>query len=178
MIIIPYWLTQIWFPALMEIVTDNPIVINRKKNLLTLPHRGQQHPLGKELTLLACRVSGKFSKVDDFLKHQQIFSCHHGNIPRKKQYDTFIKKWFVYCSIRKINQFEASLDNVIEFLSSLFEKGLGYSSINTARSALSALGLKFDSILVGQHPLIISYLRGVFNLVLADRNILAYGMLS
>jgi hypothetical protein len=54
-----------------------------------------------------------------------------------------------------------SLDNVIEFLSSLFEKGLGYSSINTARSALSALGLKFDSILVGQHPLIISYLRGV-----------------
>jgi hypothetical protein len=66
--------------------------------------------------------------------------------------------------MRKINQFEASLDNVIEFLSSLFEKGLGYSSINTARSALSALGLKFDSILVGQYPLIISYLRGVFNL--------------
>ena len=46
----------------------------------------------------------------------------------------------------------------------MFEKGLGYSSINTARSALSALGLKFDSILVGQHPLIIRYLRGVFNL--------------
>ena len=83
MIIIPYWPTQISFPALMEIVTDNPIVINRKKNLLTLPHRGQQHSLGKELTLLACRVSGKFSKVDDFLKHQQIFACHHGNIPRK-----------------------------------------------------------------------------------------------
>jgi hypothetical protein len=44
------------------------------------------------------------------------------------------------------------------------KKGLGYSSINIARSALSALGLKFDSILVGQHPLIIRYLRGVFNL--------------
>lgn len=82
----------------------------------------------------------------------------------KKQYDTFIKKWFVYCSMRKINQFEASLENVIEFLSSLFEKDLGCSSINTVRSALSAQGLKFDSILVGQHPLIISYLRGVFNL--------------
>jgi hypothetical protein len=66
--------------------------------------------------------------------------------------------------MRKINQFEASLENVIEFLSSLFEKDLGYSSINTARSALSAQELKFDSILVGQHPLIISYLRGVFNL--------------
>ena len=74
------------------------------------------------------------------------------------------QKWFVYCSKRKINQFEASLANVIEFLSILFEKGLGYSSINTARSALSVLGLKFDSILVGQHRLIIRYLRGVFNL--------------
>jgi hypothetical protein len=30
-----------------------------------------------------------------------------------------------------INQFEASFENVIEFLSSLQEKGLGYSSINT-----------------------------------------------
>jgi hypothetical protein len=28
-------------------------------------------------------VSGKISKVEDFLKHQQILSCHHGNIPRK-----------------------------------------------------------------------------------------------
>jgi hypothetical protein len=37
----------------MEIVTDNPIVINRKKKILSLPHRGQQHPLGKKLTLLA-----------------------------------------------------------------------------------------------------------------------------
>jgi hypothetical protein len=32
MIIVPYWPTQIWIPALMEIVTDSPIVINRKKN--------------------------------------------------------------------------------------------------------------------------------------------------
>ena len=38
MIIVPYWPTQIWFPALMKIVTDNPIVINRKKKLLTLAH--------------------------------------------------------------------------------------------------------------------------------------------
>ena len=82
----------------------------------------------------------------------------------KKQYETFIKKWFVYCSKSTINQFEASLENVLEFLSSFFEKGLGYSSINTVRSAFSALGLKLDSILVGQHPLIIRYLRGVFNL--------------
>lgn len=83
LIVAPYWPTQVWFPALMEILTDNPIVINRKKKILTLPHLDRQHPLGKKLTLLACRVSGKTSKVEDFLKHQQIYLCHHGSIPRE-----------------------------------------------------------------------------------------------
>ena len=57
MIIVPYWPTQIWFPALMEIVTDNPIVINRKKHLLTLPH-----PLGKNLLCLHVEHQEKFRK--------------------------------------------------------------------------------------------------------------------
>ncbi|CAG2256276.1 unnamed protein product [Mytilus edulis] len=41
------------------------------------------------------------------------------------------------------------------FLTSLFEAGLGYSSLNTARGSLSALGLKCEGHLVGSHPLII-----------------------
>lgn len=82
----------------------------------------------------------------------------------KKQYHTYIKKWFVYGSEMQIDQFQANLENFIEFLTTLFQKWLGHSCINTAKSALSALGLKFDSVLVGQHPLVIRYLRGVFNL--------------
>lgn len=70
----------------------------------------------------------------------------------------------MYCNQRKIDPFQTNLEHVIEFFTSLFENGLGYSSINSARSALSALGLKFDTILVGQHPLVIRYLKGVFNL--------------
>lgn len=68
----------------------------------------------------------------------------------KKQYHTYIKKWFVYGSEMQIDQFQANLENVIEFLPTLFKKWLGHSCINTAKSALSALGLKFDSVLVGQ----------------------------
>lgn len=46
----------------------------------------------------------------------------------------------------------------------MFENGVGYSSINTARSALSSLGIKLDSISVGSHPLVTRFLRGVFNI--------------
>lgn len=56
------------------------------------------------------------------------------------------------------------MEDVIEFLSFLFNKGLGYSAINAARSALSSLGLFFDNIAVGKHPLVIRFLKGVFNL--------------
>ena len=34
----------------------------------------------------------------------------------------------------------------------------------TARSAMSALGLMFDNVLVGAHPLVIRFMKGVFNL--------------
>ena len=46
----------------------------------------------------------------------------------------------------------------------MFEKGLGYSSINSARSALSSLGIKWENISVGNHPLVVRFLRGIYNL--------------
>lgn len=80
-VIAPYWPTQVWFPALMEILTDNPVIIPKKKNLLTLPHSGESHPLSRKLNLIACRVSGKTFEVEDFLKRQQKFSCLRGGAP-------------------------------------------------------------------------------------------------
>lgn len=43
----------------------------------------------------------------------------------------------------------------------LFHKGLSYNALNATRSAL---GLCFDNILVGKHPVIIRFMRAVHNL--------------
>lgn len=51
----------------------------------------------------------------------------------------------------------------MDFLTVLFHEGKGYSSLNTARSAVSCLSLK-DSVSVGNHPLVRKFLKGVFNL--------------
>ena len=57
------------------------------------------------------------------------------------------------------------MNDVLNFLTFLFEKEqLGYSSINTARGALSAMCIKLDGTLAGTHPLVIRFLKGVFNL--------------
>jgi hypothetical protein len=54
--------------------------------------------------------------------------------------------------------------NVLDFLTKSFEEGLSYSSLNSARSSLSVLGLCFDNIIVGSHPTIILFMRAVYNL--------------
>lgn len=52
----------------------------------------------------------------------------------------------------------------MEFLTELFQQGLGYSSLNIARGALSSLGLTIEGIPVGRHSLVIRYMKGVFNI--------------
>ena len=56
------------------------------------------------------------------------------------------------------------MEEVIEFFTEQFQNGLGYDSLNTARSALSSLGLQFEGFKVGSHPLIIRYMKGIFTL--------------
>ena len=53
---------------------------------------------------------------------------------------------------------------VLQFLTTLYEEGLGYSAINTARSALSAVVILPDNKTVGSHPLVVRFLKGIFEL--------------
>ena len=48
-------------------------------------------------------------------------------------------------------------------MTTLFEKNLSYSSLNTARSALSTI-VTVDGMPIGSHPLVERFLKGVFNL--------------
>jgi hypothetical protein len=53
------------------------------------------------------------------------------------------------------------------FLHSLYTKGMSYSSLNTARSAIYNLGLTPEAsqsyVPIGRHLLVCRYLKGVFN---------------
>ena len=56
-LIVPFWHTQHWFPLLIEDLCSYPIRIPRHRDLLTLTHSGEKHPL-IHLSLIACVVSG------------------------------------------------------------------------------------------------------------------------
>ena len=52
----------------------------------------------------------------------------------------------------------------MNFLAELFQSGVGYSAINTARSALSSILILLDNTIFGSHPLVSRLLKGVFEL--------------
>ena len=80
----------------------------------------------------------------------------------KKQYSWYIKKWTAFCLKRKVNHLQPPVGAVLDFLSELYDKGLTYSAINCARSALSSYVSLDDGSVVGQNPVVCRLLKGVF----------------
>jgi hypothetical protein len=78
----------------------------------------------------------------------------------QKQYKGYIERWLKFCSENDFNCRSPQISEVIDYLVTLFESGLGYSCVNTARSALS---LQSGNPL-GSHPLVVRFMKGVFEL--------------
>jgi hypothetical protein len=72
-------------------------------------------------------------------------------------------QWKTFCIARNLPYIQATVALGLDFLQSLFAKGLGYSALNTARSALSSIIDLQSDILFGSHPDVKLYMKGVFN---------------
>lgn len=82
----------------------------------------------------------------------------------QKQYISHQNNWFKFASRKQVDPHSPSIVDVLEFLTELFNKGVGYSSINTARCALSALITWQEKPTIGSHPLVTRFLKGVYEL--------------
>lgn len=82
----------------------------------------------------------------------------------QKQYSVYIRRWFHYCGEKQISTVQANVTHVLDFLTEQFQAGCAYSAVNTARSALSAIGVVVEGFSAGAHPLVIRFMKGVFNL--------------
>ena len=75
-----------------------------------------------------------------------------------------MSKWIHFCSEWSTDPLCADATIVLKFLNSLHEKGLSYSSINSARSALSAFTVLNDGSNVGTNSFVTRFMKGIFNL--------------
>lgn len=78
-LIAPFWPTQLWFPKLIDLLIEHPILLQTKRNLLVNPiAREMEHPMWRKVRLGVWRLSGKKFKIWDFRKKLQHCLCHPG----------------------------------------------------------------------------------------------------
>ena len=78
------------------------------------------------------------------------------------QYSSYIKKWLEFCRKWQINPVLPPVASGLNFLAELYHKGLSYSALNTARSALASVIILKGNQSFGNHPLVSRFLKGTF----------------
>ena len=81
----------------------------------------------------------------------------------KLNYNSLFAKWVDWCQQWNRDPTTGPVREVINFLAELYNKGYQYQSLNSYRSAISAVHSEVDDHPVGQHPLVSRMLKMVFN---------------
>ena len=119
------------------------------------PTSQEAHPSGVQIirnSLTARGISQKAAKV--FLQSWRE-STH-------KQYSVYLRKWLLFCSSRGFDPYKATPAQALDFMTDLSEQGLGYSAMNTVRSALSQVLHSPTGVPLGELPTVKQFLKGVF----------------
>ena len=87
-------------------------------------------------------------------------SWHEGT---KKQYMSYLVRWEEYCKREHIEPHNRGKVKAIELLRELYEEGLGYNTINTARCTLSSVIIPNGGIPFGRDPLVCQFLKGILS---------------
>ena len=81
----------------------------------------------------------------------------------RNQYNTAVRRWREFCCKGEIDPFAPTITHVVNFLTSLYEMGLGYSGVASARSALGNFIHIPGCSKLAEHPLIQGLLKGIGN---------------
>lgn len=78
-------------------------------------------------------------------------------------YQSGWKRWSGWCARREVNPISCGIQPFLSFITSLFQEGLKYRTINTIRSAVSSTHQPVEGSPIGQHPLVKQLMKGVYN---------------
>ena len=78
------------------------------------------------------------------------------------QSQPYVAQWVEFCRGRETNPYDPPIGTVLDFLVTLHAKGLKYSTLNTAKSAISAVILPTNNHAIGTQPLVSRFMRGIY----------------
>lgn len=153
MLVVPNWPTQPWYTKLMQMVRAYPGLLPIQTDILTHPsQKGSCHPLWQRLHLMAWKLSGQLSKSRVFRQSMQTPSLNHGDQVQAGNTNHISGNGYSIAIKRVLIQLIPLWEKTLEFILGLFKKGLGYSSLNIARCALSCILAPNNWVLLGHSP--------------------------
>ena len=81
----------------------------------------------------------------------------------KTKYESILNRWAAYCSKRENNPFSTTVNEILLFLTELYNNGCHYSGLCNARSALATSVQLIGGPNVSNHPLICRFIKGIYN---------------
>lgn len=138
-------------PRSEETVISQPTLHSSCRGQLTTHAQTARYtPVSKENATNGC----KGNITTDLIIHAARRESTHN------KYNCYIKLWDTFSA-----QFDSiTVDHILSFLSDMFEKGASYSAINSAKCAIATKVHIPPYPTANKHPVIMTYIKGVFNL--------------
>lgn len=140
-----------------------PLVLLPHASLLLPQDPSRAHPQASKLIMTAMILSGDPLKTGTFRSKLPNFCFSHGDQVQNHSIGHISKDGGSFCVSKEIDPFLPPAKFLLEFLLQEFrkEKGRGYSSLSTMRSAISAIAI-IDDEPAGQHPLVCRFVKAAF----------------
>ena len=117
---------------------------------------------------LACvRESLRLNKVPERVSKIIFASWKPGT---EKHYQSAWRKFNSWCEKRSINLISCPITEILSFLSDLYYNGMQYRTINLYRSAISKTHAPVDGCVIGSHPIVSRFMKGIFQLRMPTPN--------
>ncbi|KAI8491838.1 G patch domain-containing protein 1 [Branchiostoma belcheri] len=92
-LIAPVWKSQAWYPKVLNMLFESPVLLPQSWDLLFLPHNRRPHPLLPDLMLAAWPISGDSCRVGAFRQGLQTSSSRLGEKDRRLCAFTYLKEY-------------------------------------------------------------------------------------
>ena len=137
-LVCPFWPSQYWFPGLLELAVEVPLVLLPRRNLLRSSD-DHPHPLLEDgsLFLSVWRLSGHRS--EDGIPQEVAALLLAGNRSNTSAaYQSAWVGWNRWCMERNKDPMEGDMISILSYLENLYSSGKKYSTINVHRSMLAS----------------------------------------
>ena len=159
--IVPLWPTQPWFPFATTDAIQTAVDLRAQTRPPTTPVQQTPAPTSAQIApngMSLIREHYAYLQIPNNITDIILASWRPTTA---KQYGTYLRRWMAFCSEREINYHSPSINNILDFLFELYNSGFSYSTLNTARSALSTVVNIPD---FSTNAIVNRFMKGVFEL--------------